>query len=70
MNHLHSNALRRAAEILGGVPQLADHVHASPEEVDAWINEISPPPMNAFFDAVEILAQHGLLEIGRRPGPK
>lgn len=70
MNHLHSNALRRAAEILGGVPQLADYVHASPEEVDAWIHEIRPAPMKAFFDAVEILAQHGLLEVRRTPGPK
>lgn len=63
MNHLHSNALRRAAEILGGVPQLAAYIGVSSEDVAAWIEEAKPAPLQAFFDAVDVLARHGIVEM-------
>ena len=57
MPDAYARVLRRAAEILGGVEQLAAHLGVPAEDVVAWIQRMRDVPVNVFLRAVDIVTQ-------------
>jgi len=54
----HARALHRACLILGGVPQLANHLGVSESSLQAWLEGRDDPPQMVFLAAVEIVLLH------------
>ena len=59
-------ALRRAAEILGGVEILSARLRVSPERVERWIAGTESIPSGTFSLAIGVMLESGQ----QRPGPK
>lgn len=59
-----ARALHRACVILGGVKQLAEHLHVAEERLVAWLDGADEPPDEVFLAAVEVI----LLNLDA-PGP-
>jgi hypothetical protein len=57
MPDAYARVLRRAAEILGGVEQLATHLGVPSEDVVAWMQRMRDVPVNVFLRAVDIVTQ-------------
>jgi len=68
------HAIRRAASIVGGIPQLAQRLNVPERQLDYWLREIGTPPDKVFFDVIDIIIQSAgardgeLVEAGRRDG--
>ena len=56
---VHSRALRRAAELLGGKERLREHLRVSARELDAWLDGMREPPMDVFLKAVDLISGQG-----------
>jgi hypothetical protein len=54
----YARALHRACLILGGVPQLANHLGVSESALQAWLEGRDDPPQMVFLAAVEIVLLH------------
>ena len=54
---VHTRTLRRAADTLGGVGELAALLDASEEAVRRWIQGMDRPPQVAFLKALDIVAR-------------
>jgi hypothetical protein len=54
----YARALHRACLILGGVPQLANHLGVSEAPLRAWLEGRADPPQMVFLAAVEIVLLH------------
>ncbi|HYR35914.1 MAG TPA: hypothetical protein VEQ87_16605 [Burkholderiales bacterium] len=54
----HARALHRACLILGGVPQLANHLGVSESSLQSWLEGRDDPPQMVFLAAVEIVLLH------------
>jgi DNA-binding transcriptional regulator YiaG len=54
----YARALHRACLILGGVPQLANHLGVSESSLQAWLEGRDDPPQMVFLAAVEIVLLH------------
>jgi DNA-binding transcriptional regulator YdaS (Cro superfamily) len=63
MPTVKSQTMRRACEIVGGVPELATHLGVSAEDLGAWAKGTKPVPLDVFFRATEIITAHELGEI-------
>ena len=57
-SNVHTRTLRRAADTLGGVSELAALLDTSEEDVRRWIQGMDRPPQVAFLKALDIVA-HG-----------
>ena len=60
---VHTRTLRRSADTLGGVSELAALLNTPEEDVRRWIHGEDRPPQVAFLKALDIVA-HGP---GRQP---
>ena len=64
---IYADMLYRAAGTLGGVTRLALRLEAPPEVVRRWIAGAEEPPLAAFLEALDVVAQgpyaHGLRPI-------
>jgi hypothetical protein len=58
MDYVYARVVQRAAEIVGGVEQLAKVLGASPLRVSAWAAGTSKPPKDVFLRAVDIVMAH------------
>ena len=63
---VYARTLHRACLVLGGVTQLARHLHVSESEVSGWLKADGQPPLKAFLSAVEIVLLHAE-EAGGQP---
>ena len=54
----YARALHRACLILGGVPQLANHLGVAESALRAWLEGRNDPPQMVFLAAVEIVLLH------------
>jgi hypothetical protein len=52
---VRAKALRRAAELLGGTPQLRKYLRVSALSLSVWISGAEPPPTDVFLRAVDVI---------------
>ena len=54
----HAATLKRAADLVGGYPELAVRLKVSQGQLHYWIGEIGTPPHSVFFDAIDIIVEN------------
>ena len=54
---IYADMLQRAAATLGGVARLAMRLDAPPEAVRKWLAGEEEPPLAAFLEALDVVAQ-------------
>ena len=64
MQSLHAHALRRAVEILGGVPELSRYIQVPRATVMRWITGQEKPTSQSSFEVVDLLLDHDLGKLG------
>lgn len=52
---LHSRVLHRACQKLGGVTQLAAHLHVPAAALSRWLDGEEEPPLPVFLQAVDLV---------------
>jgi DNA-binding transcriptional regulator YiaG len=52
----YADALRAAANTLGSTARLAAYLEVSPETVQAWLAGHEAPPLQAFLNALDVIA--------------
>lgn len=67
MPGLYAETLRRAAGLVGGEQALALRLKVTPSHLALWMNGASLPPSDIFLKAADIVAEHELRELSRRP---
>jgi hypothetical protein len=65
MGRIHSQALRRAAEIVGGTQELCAYLQVPAEEMRRWIHGGDGPPAGIFLRVVDLIVE----ESARRQAP-
>lgn len=50
-------AIRRAANMTGGMKQLAERLKVSERQLDYWMRDIGTPPDTVFFDVIGIIIE-------------
>jgi transcriptional regulator with XRE-family HTH domain len=65
---VYARTLRRAAEILGGEESLALRLNVTPSHLALWLKGLASPPGLIFLKAADVVAEHELQELSRRPG--
>lgn len=63
---VYARTLSRAAVALGGRTQLADFLHVPEETLDAWLDGDKMPPLEAFLDSLDVIADGPYAPRGRR----
>jgi hypothetical protein len=63
---MQAHVLARAAEVLGGVDELASRLEISPGVVRVWMDGKLSLPQRVFFDLVDIISETD----ARREPPK
>lgn len=54
---VHSRALKRAAEVLGGVDPLCNYLRVSAFQLERWMRGEARPPDAIFLKVVDVLAR-------------
>lgn len=68
MPTVYARTLRRAAEITGGVEQLASRLGVRSEDLVHWLQGTKQVPQEIFLRAVDIVVAHDVSTIsGRHP---
>jgi DNA-binding transcriptional regulator YdaS (Cro superfamily) len=68
MPTIHARTLRRAAEIVGGVQEMAAQLDVPSGYVAEWSQGTKPVPQEIFLKAVDIVTAHEVNEIsGKHP---
>jgi hypothetical protein len=63
---IYARALSRAAVALGGRTQLAEFLHVPEATVDAWLDGEKVPPLEAFLESLDVIADGPYAPRGRR----
>jgi hypothetical protein len=50
-------AIKRAANIVGGLGQLARRLNVAERQLDYWMRDIGTPPDTVFFDVIDIIIE-------------
>ena len=61
-------ALARAAEILGGAPQLRRYLKVSILSLTVWMTGAEPPPTDVFLKAVDVIIDHEVDDLRAKKG--
>ncbi len=64
---LYARALSHAAMALSGRPQLAAFLKVSEPTLDAWLAGDETPPLDAFLDSLDVIADGPYARGERRP---
>jgi hypothetical protein len=64
---LQVRVLTRAAEILGGRPNLCRHLGISTTLLALWIGGLEPPPTSYFLKAVDVIEAERMADL-KKPG--
>jgi hypothetical protein len=54
---IHSRALQKAAELLGGQARLCRHLQVPSEVLQAWIEDRAVPPQALFLRVVDVILE-------------
>jgi hypothetical protein len=65
MATVHARALRRAAEILGGIDELAKFLHVPSFVLKRWVQGNAVPPLGVFLKAVDLIGEHKTTSLTR-----
>ena len=57
---IHSRALRRAADILGGTSALRDYLQVPSSQLSRWLDAAEQPPAGIFLKAVDVIVDQSL----------
>lgn len=57
MGRIHSRALQRAAELLGGMHELCAYLQVPAEEMRRWIDGGDGPPAGIFLRVVDLIEE-------------
>jgi hypothetical protein len=52
-----AHAIRRAANMVGGLEALAERLKLSARQLDYWMRDIGTPPDTIFFDVIDIIIE-------------
>lgn len=63
----YADALKAALETAGGERELADRLGVPAEELHAWVEGNTPPPLTAFLEALDVIAAGPYRRRRRRP---
>lgn len=66
---LHVRLILRAAEIMGGVAPLAQHLEVALSDVQSWARSSVPLPAWVFMKLVDIVADDALREVTQYERP-
>lgn len=69
MPSVYARAVRRAAEITGGVTQLSAEWHVPIEELMSWLEGTRPVPQEFFLRAVDIITEYDVEELSPPDAP-
>ena len=58
--NVHARAMRRAAQILGGVEALRAHLQVSMTQLRGWMSGEARPPDSVFLRVVDLLSDEEL----------
>jgi hypothetical protein len=64
---VYARTLRKAAAIVGAEEALALRLNVTPSHLALWIKGLAEPPGSIFLKAADIVAEHELHEISKRP---
>lgn len=64
---LGARVLCRAAEILGGRPQLRRYLRVSALSLGVWMAGTEPPPTEVFLKAVDVIVDRDVENLQRGP---
>ena len=57
MGRIHSRALQRAAELLGGIQELCAYLQVPAGELERWIENTDVPPSGIFLRVVDLIVE-------------
>ena len=57
MGRIHSRALQRAAELLGGMQELCAYLQVPAGELQRWIANADAPPAGIFLRVVDLIVE-------------
>jgi hypothetical protein len=60
-------AFRRAANMIGGLEQLAKRLDVSERQLDYWMRDIGTPPDTVFFDVIDIIIESAGKRVSELP---
>lgn len=69
MPTVHARTLKRAAQIVGGLEQLAYRLEVTPSRLALWVAATEPTPPNVFLKAVDLIQDHGGDDLSSSPNP-
>ena len=55
---VHARTLQRAAQLVGGLEQLAYRLDVTPSHLALWVADTEPTPPNIFLKAVDLIQEH------------
>lgn len=55
---VHATTLKRAAQLVGGLEQLAYRLDVTPSHLALWVAATEPTPPNIFLKAVDLIQEH------------
>ena len=58
MSTVHARTLKRAAQLVGGLEQLASRLDVTPSHLALWVAATEPTPPNIFLKAVDLIQEH------------
>ena len=67
MPTVHARTLKRAAELLGGLEQLAHRLSVTPGHLALWVAATEPTPPNVFLKAVDLIQEYDHGDPSRKP---
>jgi hypothetical protein len=66
---IHTRALKRAAEVLGGVEALQARLNVPEARLALWLEGYSGMPTNVFLQVVDILLDHEIQGLAAQSAP-
>lgn len=67
MSGVHSRALRRAAELVGGAQALCDTLQVPAGDMRRWLEGVEAPPAGIFLRVVDLIVEPGVSPPARGP---
>ncbi len=67
MSTVQARPLKRAAQLVGGLEQLAYRLEVTPSHLALWVAATEPTPPNVFLKAVDVIQEHDRDDLGAVP---
>lgn len=64
---VQATTLKRAAQLVGGLEQLASRLEVAPSHLALWVAATEPTPPNVFLKAVDVIQEHDRDDLGSVP---